>query len=98
MSKRLGMISWERAGNPCLKNDQLPAHTEYSEQTAREIDEEISGIMQRSYDRSRALLKERTGLLDRVAARLQEREVISGQEFAQVMEESTKGVLGRRAG
>ena len=100
MSETLGVIAYEKAASPFLKGDQLqPAQAEYSEQTARKIDEEISSILQRSYEGARALLKERMDLLDRVAARLQEQEVISGQEFAQIMEESTKGHLeGRKAG
>ncbi len=99
MSRTLGVAAYENAGNSFLKSSQmLPAPAEYSEQTARQIDEEIASILQRSYSSARALLRERMDLLDRVAAKLQEKEVIGGQEFAQIVEESTKDRSeGRRA-
>jgi len=57
---------------------------------AREIDEEIRSFLKRGYDKARALLDERRGLLDRVVARLLVQGVISGQEFAGMVKENAK--------
>ncbi|MGA2765605.1 MAG: ATP-dependent zinc metalloprotease FtsH [Spirochaetia bacterium] len=91
MSEKLGVMAYDGGKSPFLTSEQfLPQKKEYSEQTAKQIDDEIHSILERSYDRARAILKEHRGLLDGVAARLLEQEVIGGQEFAQMVQESAK--------
>jgi cell division protease FtsH len=65
-----------------------PSGKEYSEKVASEIDDEIRSVLQLGHDRARAILHARKGLLDRVVARLLEKEVIDGQEFAHMVKEN----------
>jgi cell division protease FtsH len=54
---------------------------EYSEQTAQAIDEEVRRILDASQARVRTLLEEHRVVLERVAKRLLEQEVIEGAEL-----------------
>jgi cell division protease FtsH len=53
---------------------------EYSEETAREVDEEIKKILKESYDHAVDILREHRDGLDRVAQDLLEKEEITGKE------------------
>jgi cell division protease FtsH len=53
---------------------------EYSEETAREVDEEIKKILKEAYDRAVDVLREHRDGLDRVAKDLLEKEEIPGKE------------------
>jgi cell division protease FtsH len=91
MSKRLGLMAYNRPQNPFLKGESWPqSEKEYSEEMAKEIDDEVRSILQRGYESAGAILKERKVLLDRVAARLLEQEVVSGQEFALMVKENSE--------
>jgi cell division protease FtsH len=53
---------------------------EYSEETARQIDEEIKRILKEAYDRAVEVLREHREGLDRVAHDLLEKEEVSGKD------------------
>jgi cell division protease FtsH len=53
---------------------------EYSEETARQVDEEIKRILKEAYDRAIEVLREHRDGLDRVAKDLLEKEEIPGKE------------------
>ena len=53
---------------------------DYSDDTAREIDEEVKTILHNQEDRCRSLLTENRNALDLVARALLEHETISGEE------------------
>ena len=57
----------------------------YSEQTASEIDEEIQAIMSTAYERTREILEEHMDELHRLAGVLYEREKLDEEDFKQVM-------------
>ncbi len=90
MSRKLGLVAYDRADNPFLSVPQgFPSQVkEYSEKIADQIDDEIRRILQHGRDRARAILHARKALLDRVVARLLEREVVEGQELAQMVKEA----------
>src|SRR3954464_13629505 len=62
MSSRIGPMAWSRHGQVFLGEDLM--HTrDYSDETARVIDEEVEKILREQEDRCRAVLKiERTGV------------------------------------
>ncbi len=70
--------------------EQIGRPREYSETTAREIDEEVTKILTSAYQRAATTLSEHEDELDRVAGELLEKEVLDGEEVqALVGEEST---------
>ena len=79
MSKRVGPMAWGSQGQVFLGEDLM--HTrDYSDETARIIDEEVEQILRHSEERCRqTLLRERKGL-DLVARALLEYETIDGAE------------------
>jgi cell division protease FtsH len=58
----------------------MPQRPEYSEETAREIDQEIKKILKESYDRAVDVLREHRDGLERVAQDLLEKEEVTGKE------------------
>ncbi len=60
----------------------------YSEQTAREIDQEVKRIVDEQLDRSRSILESRRPALDAIANTLIEHEVIDGAKLRQIIEQA----------
>ena len=67
----------------------MPRERDHSEQTAREIDEEIRRIVDESLDKVRQILETRRKALDALAVRLLEKEVIDNDELIEVIEASS---------
>jgi len=63
----------------------------HSEKTAREIDEEVSRIIEKSIDTVRHILELRRKALDAVAQRLIDVESIEGDELKKIIEENSSG-------
>ena len=59
----------------------------YSEETAREIDEEIRVIINEAYERAKHVLTEWREALDRAAKILLKREVLEGSELRKLIKE-----------
>jgi cell division protease FtsH len=58
---------------------------QYSEETAREIDSEIRGLIDGTYERVRRLLTDDRGVLEVLAQRLLEKEVVDEAELREIM-------------
>ena len=86
---RLGRVTYrENARSPFLAGAgaDLPAARSHSEQTAREIDEEVRRIVDTGMERVRRILESRRGALEAVTRRLIECEVIDGEELRAIVE------------
>jgi cell division protease FtsH len=59
----------------------------YAEETALKIDTEIKAILQDAHETARRILRERRDALDRVSARLLEKEVIESEELKELLTE-----------
>jgi len=57
-----------------------------SEETAREIDQEVKGILEESYAAAKRILQEHQGVLDKVANELLEKETLDARAFIQLLE------------
>ena len=84
MSERIGPMAWGNSAQIFL-GDDLMSGREYSDDTARVIDEEVARILLSQQDRARRALVEHRGALDRVATALLERETISGSEVVELI-------------
>jgi cell division protease FtsH len=84
---RLGRVSYrERGRSMYLAGVDDVRDRTHSEQTAREIDQEINRIIEESLEKVRGILKTRRQALVALAERLIEKEVIDNQELRQVVE------------
>lgn len=85
MSDRLGPITYGAdSSNPFL-GKEMGHVSNYSEETAAEIDEEIKSIICDAYDKTKKVLSEHIDLLHRLAGVLFEREKLDADEFLDVM-------------
>jgi cell division protease FtsH len=86
MSSRLGPMAFGAQGQVFLGEDLM--HTrEYSDETARVIDEEVERILREQEDRARALLTEYRQALNLVAQSLLELETITGADVHRLARE-----------
>ena len=84
MSDKLGPISYARnEGEPFLGRD-IHRPQNYSEATARAIDQEIHDIIHTQYARAKDILQQHYAALERLASTLIEREALSSDEVAAV--------------
>ena len=79
-SEKLGNVNYGGDGEVFLGND-FTAHKNYSEETAKEIDEEIRRFVGEAYDKAMEILKENDDKLERVAQALLLVETIDGEQF-----------------
>ena len=89
---RLGRVNYrESQRSPFLAGAgaDLPAARSHSEQTAREIDEEVRRIIDTGIERVRRILESRRAALELIAHQLLETEVIDGAQLRTLVEQST---------
>ncbi len=87
MSDRIGPMAWSGQQQVFLGEDLMTSGREYSDETAKQIDEEIARILREQEERARAtLMKHRRGL-DLVADALLEHETIDGAAVARLIQE-----------
>ncbi len=87
MSDRIGPMAWESQGQIFLGEDLMTGQREYSDDTARLIDEEVARILREQEDRARGLLGKHRRGLDLVAKSLLERETIDGADVVRLVQE-----------
>jgi cell division protease FtsH len=93
MSDRIGPMAWGSQGAVFLGEDLM--HTrDYSDETARVIDEEVERILRDEEARTRKVLMEYRAGLDAVATALLEKETLDGSEVTALVD----GAMGRKAG
>jgi cell division protease FtsH len=85
MSEELGPMAWGSQGMVFLGEDLLHSR-DYSEDTARVVDAEVSRILRQQEERSIELLSRHRGGLDAVARGLLERETLDGEEVAKLVD------------
>ena len=79
-SEKLGNVNYGGDGEVFLGND-FTQHKNYSEETAKEIDEEIRSFVGDAYDKALSILKEKDEILENVAQALLLVETIDGEQF-----------------
>ncbi|HVP79972.1 MAG TPA: ATP-dependent zinc metalloprotease FtsH [Thermodesulfobacteriota bacterium] len=85
MSQSLGQMAIGDGRENVFLGYEIAQRREYSEETAREVDEEIKKILKESYDRAVDLLQKHRDGLDRVAKDLLEKEEITGKEVLELV-------------
>jgi cell division protease FtsH len=81
MSKNLGPMSYAKDEEQIFLGREIAQHRDYSEETAKKIDEEISALMQKAYDTARKVLADNLDILHKLAELLLEKETVMGAEL-----------------
>ena len=76
--------------------EDLMHSRDYSDETARVIDEEVERILREQEDKARATLREHRGGLDLVARALLEKETIDGEEVGRLVDQAAGRVVRRK--
>ncbi len=85
MSESLGEMAMGDSHETVFLGHEIAQRREYSEATAKEVDEEIKKILRQSYEQAKDILQKHRDGLDRVAEELIEKEEISGKEVLELV-------------
>src|SRR5262249_17003230 len=91
MSERLGPRAFgQHRGQPSL-GGEFWAEPDYSDEIAREIDDEIRRIVEAAHQTAKDLLNEKREALDTISKILLERETIDAEQFVALLEGKSEG-------
>ncbi len=91
---RLGRINFRDSNrNPFLVSAEMPRSQHHSEQTAREIDQEVKRILDGGLQRTRHILESRRTALEAVSNQLIKQEVIDSVELKRLIEENSSSPM-----
>ena len=85
MSDKLGPLAFGKKGQEIFLGREISQHADYSEETAREIDNEIKRLVMENYTRAKKLLSENIKSLTSLAEALLEHESLSGAQIEKVI-------------
>jgi len=90
MSESLGYVTFEKEKKPLfLPSSVFSSTKEYSEDTARKIDEEIKKIVDQTYQKAKEILINKRDKLDELARLLLEKEVVEEADLKRILETQT---------
>jgi cell division protease FtsH len=87
MVEGLGHVAYEEERAPFLGGPLPQGHREYSEETAREIDVAVRGIVERAYTKAVGILRRHRAALESWAQKLLERETLAESELAELRQQ-----------
>ena len=85
MSETLGLVAHREDRNQTQFLGMGGSDRDYSEETARRIDEEVAGIINGSYAQALELLTERRDTVEQVVEILFEKEIMEGEELRRLL-------------
>lgn len=92
MSGKLGPISFAKDEEQIFLGREISHPRDYSDETARMIDEEISNMAKMAYERARKVLIENRDILDKLTEMLLEKETVLGQELDDLIYSMRPGI------
>ncbi|MBN1350207.1 ATP-dependent zinc metalloprotease FtsH [candidate division KSB1 bacterium] len=85
MSEKIGPLSYGRGQRTLFFGNELPGERQYSERVAGEIDDEVRGMIEQAHEDVRNLLIKRKDLLQQLAERLLEKELLDDTELREIL-------------
>jgi cell division protease FtsH len=85
MSDKIGPLSLKKPDQEMFMGRDMNKGTGYSENTAQLIDEEVKRIVTDAQTKARALLASNKKILDDLAGKLFDREVLNGDEIDAIL-------------
>ncbi|MEO5723187.1 MAG: ATP-dependent zinc metalloprotease FtsH [Ilumatobacteraceae bacterium] len=93
MSDRIGPMAWTGHQQVFLGEDLMTSGREYSDETAKTIDDEVARILHDQEAKATEVLGRHRKALDAVAEALLDKETIDGAEVARIVQENLDGPL-----
>ncbi len=91
MSNDLGPLSYAKNEEHIFLGREIAQHRDYSEETAKKIDEEINNLVEKAYNRAKKVLEENLDILHSLAERLLEKETVLGKELDELISSMKPG-------
>jgi cell division protease FtsH len=88
MSEKLGYVTFEKEKNPLFLPSSLFSSREYSEDTAKQIDEEVKKIVDETYRKAKEILMAKKGEMGELARLLLEKEVVEEADLKKILQSS----------
>ena len=85
MSDKIGTVSLKRPDEEIFLGRDISRGPSYSEATAEVIDSEIKRILGEARDKALALISKNRAILDALAGKLIEKEVLDGEEVEGIL-------------
>jgi cell division protease FtsH len=85
MSEKLGYVTFEKEKKPLFLPSSLFPTREYSEDTAKQIDEEVKKIVDETYLRVKEILTAKKDKMGELARLLLEKEVVEEAELKKIL-------------
>ena len=85
MSEELSPLSFGKDDEHIFLGREIAQHRDYSEETARKIDQEINNLIKKAYNRAKNTLNENLDILHALADRLLEKETVMGKELDELI-------------
>ncbi len=82
----LGPLTFADRDDMVFLGRDLAVRKDFSEETARKIDEEIKKIIMTNYNRAKEILENKRDVLSKLAETLLERESLTGEEIKEIIE------------
>lgn len=83
----LGPLSLEDQNSEVFLGRDLMSRSEYSDEIASRIDDQVRELIQHAYEEAVRLMRDNRAAMDRLVDLLVEKETIDGEEFRQIMAE-----------
>jgi len=87
----LGPLSYAKDEEHIFIGREIAQHRDFSEETARRIDEETTKFIDNAYDKAQSVLKENIDILHRLSEVLLEKETVMGSELDAIILEMRPG-------
>ena len=85
MSEELGPLTFGKKEEQIFLGREIAQHRDYSEETARRIDQEVRKIVTSCYEKAKRLIVENINSLHRLAGALLEKETLDGKEIDEIV-------------
>jgi len=92
MSEKLGPLSYAKNEEQIFLGREIAQHRDYSDETARKIDEEINTLIDATYNRAMKVLEENLDILHKLAELLLEKETVQGKELDELIFSMRPGI------
>jgi cell division protease FtsH len=85
----LGPLAYGAKDEPVFLGREFAQRSDYSQDTAIQIDREVARIVRQAYEQATQVLQNNRNVLDRVSQDLLERESLDGEEVYRIVREMT---------
>ncbi len=85
MSEKLGPLTFGKKEEEIFLGREIAQHRDYSEETARKIDQEVNTLINENYQKTHKLIKDNLDTLSNLAKALLDRETLDGREIENII-------------